>query len=114
MTTVYDVLVKAREVITKPEHWIKGMTCANEALIPVDITREAAYCFCSIGAIDRALYLLDGTFRLNDVLLDSAFDALAKSVKVDSIALWNDDSCRTHEEVLAAFDDAIAQTKETK
>lgn len=86
--TPVEVLRKARELVSDPAHWCQGYFRCGEA-------------YCSAGAL---LY----TTR-DEWLEDKAYGfMLAATGQSHSISGWNDDENRTHAEVIAAFDRAIA------
>jgi hypothetical protein len=102
--SVKDVLVKARELIATPDRWIKENIArdkpeSREWIYP---NHPAATCWCSVGAICAA----EG---LEGMWSDTrSIKALKKVLGTDDVSEWNDAPERTHDEVLAAFDKAIA------
>lgn len=84
--TVADVLRRARALIDSPEKWCKG------AMRTEDGRR------CIFGAIDDAA----GRLAIDESHLFS------RATGIRNIAEWNNAPERTHAEVLAAFDRAIA------
>jgi hypothetical protein len=88
-----DVLIEARKLIERPEMWGKGRR-------NVDRPR---YTFCAAECIEAQ--------NSGYTAMGEAFDALFAATGAQpgiSIPMWNDDARRTHAEVLAAFDKAIA------
>ncbi len=100
--SVRDVLVKARELIATPDRWTKGAFARTEAGAIVPPDRPVAACWCAIGALRRVTG--DTGYRGAFVELQSAADY--------DLPHWNDAPERTHDEVLAAFDRAIAAAGE--
>ncbi len=96
VATTADVLRKAKGLIDSPEKWIKGWFGRPAA------GSQVITCFCSVGAIRRADDMSFGRTYC------SAIYVMEQVVGGDSIALWNDAQERTHPEVMAAFDRAIA------
>lgn len=103
MKKVCEILKKARELITDPEHWTRD-TYARDA--------EGEYCnmnspraakFCALGAIRRVSNSMSLGYLDSDARV--AMDMLARKIGGPSIAQFNDH--HTHEEVLAKFDGAI-------
>jgi hypothetical protein len=100
---VLEILQSAREKIANPENWGKGMRtidrpyktcCAAEAIED-----------CSLG-IEHDATLMRTRVR--------AYQAIANVAGLDRngmLSQWNDAPERTHREVLAAFDLAIATLK---
>ena len=104
MTTL-EILKSARELLSVPERWTKGVSAKDKAGFFIDRKSEAAHSFCVVGAIGRSNIDYDS--------FDLACDHL-RSVQpmVSSLANWNDAPERTHAEVLARFDEAIAKLEE--
>jgi hypothetical protein len=94
------VLARAREIISDERHWCKRAFAVAWLDIPVSTGSRYARRFCALGAIKRAgrdLWLP----------VKDAKRALEWQT-VRPVADWNDDKARTHTEVVAAFDAAIA------
>ncbi len=103
--TTRDVLVKARALIATPDRWIKGR---------YERKRRGRKCYCAAGTLAAAAP------TASDRAWITAWKCLHQAVGVvegeekrncstpTSIENWNDDPERTHAEVLAAFDKAIA------
>ena len=109
MLTKKEILLEARQLLSDPSRWTKGAPARNAQLETVGSTSEAAFCFCAIGAIRRTLWVNPGRdTEERRELEDVASQALRESIGRPDISRWNDDPARTHEEVLAAFDRAIA------
>lgn len=90
-----DVLREARELIDTPEKWIQGLF-------------HGLGRYCVLGAV------YEGARRAGaERLTHPAVDALGYAIfgrPVDySISAWNDALERTHADVLAAIDTAIAE-----
>lgn len=92
--TALDILKAARAKIARPEQWGQGLPserpgriCAFEAIV---------------AKFDSATNTLDVKSYLR------AQRALCDVIGTESAALWNDAPERTHGQVLAAFDKAIA------
>lgn len=90
-----EVLIMARALIAKPEHWTKRSYARGLSGESVDAGSRNAVCWCSVGAIDR-ISLVDG---------GRALDALSTAMGGGGITSFNDSS--DHATVLAAFDRAI-------
>lgn len=92
-----EILTKAKELISDPENWIKENYHQN---------KNGKECFCSLGAIARS----EGVSNFNSSGTKAA--SILKEVVIDDLqedqtfAIYNDE--HTHEEVMAAFDKAIA------
>ena len=87
---VQEMLRKAKEMIREPSHWCKGA----EFRCAMGINQ-----YCMIGALRRVAdnYALEMTAR----------SVLQYAIKRSSIPQWNDHRCRTHAQVMRAFDRAI-------
>ncbi len=94
--TPKEVLIAARKLIESPKQWLKG---ADSGL------RNEIWCYCASGALMTAV-----DENIPPVDWDAAENALSLAATGDpdgNIPIWNDAPERTHEEVLAAFDEAI-------
>jgi hypothetical protein len=98
--TAVAVLTRARDLISEEQRWCKRAFAVTWLDIPVTTGSRYARRFCALGAIKRAAREL----RLP---ADGAQAALERQTG-DSVPDWNDDKTRTHSEVVAAFDAAIA------
>jgi hypothetical protein len=105
MVTPLQVLKTARKLIAKKEGWTKGTCARNRSGVPVDWDESSAVSFCAYGAIYRAAIPLDSA---GDRVHLKAEDFLKKVIQRPTIQFWNDEWERTKKEVLAAFDQAIA------
>jgi hypothetical protein len=92
LTDTRDVLIRGRALIADPDRWIKGRDHAIVA---------GRDCYCAAGALRSARV---------DQGLPEALRTLRHAAGPDAgtIPAWNDAPERTHAEVLAAFDAAIA------
>lgn len=96
-----ETLRKARELLTPEGAWGRGKMGADRFGAPADLYGPNTVCWCVLGALYRA----EG----KDERQDEARPWLLKVLGgAQSLALWNDAPERTHAEVLAAFDRAIA------
>lgn len=98
-----EILKTARKLIDTPARWTKGVVARDQFGIKTDPSSEAAVCWCSIGALLRAIGS-DGPEA--DRLIKESASKLRKAAHCIVIGAWNDEV--THPEVLAAFDTAIA------
>lgn len=103
-----DILRAARELIATPDRWTKEWYARDAKGEWADLSK--ATCFCAVGALAKASGVDDPTgFEDEDI---SHF--LAVAVGCDYIVAWNDRAERTHPEVLAAFDRAIALAEQAQ
>ncbi len=104
MESTADILRKAKALIDAPEKWTKGAFCRSAAGKAVSTFSRDAVCFCAVGAIAR----LEVTGVITDVRASRAEEALRDAIHATAVSHWNDAPERTHAEVMAAFDKAIA------
>lgn len=98
----HEVLVRARNLIDDPKDWCgdagssvtRGPRCAVHAII---------HAYVGPGAVSRPSVLDESLRGFGDVIGNDG-------AAVPPIVRWNDDTRRTHAEVIAAFDKAIAAT----
>lgn len=88
-----EILRAARDVITPPEMWTKGLYGADGCP------------HCAAGAV---LYVAR---HENQRARDKVWDLLEADLGERTLEDWNDDEDRTHSEVLARFDAAIAKAE---
>jgi hypothetical protein len=103
--TAVAVLTRARDLISEERRWCQRAFAVTWLDIPVTAGSRYARRFCALGAIKRAAREL----RLP---ADGAQAALERQTR-DAVPDWNDDKTRTHSEVVAAFDAAIALSLST-
>lgn len=96
-STVRDVLIEARKLIEKPEQWAHnpGMSGWKNR-------------HCIITAIDTIVGMSPSTKQLYELEAGACGAIRAVIGEGVRIVAWNDAPGRTHAEVLAAFDKAIA------
>ena len=119
------ILTEARQLIAEPEKWTQGAFARDRDGGAVDAEAEEARSFCAYGALLKASFNLAGKPHLTasdhasrryaidaidalDVLIAGAGILLSEGEgEDDAVRDWNDADCRGHEEVLAAFDNAL-------
>ena len=94
------VLARARELIADEERWCRGSFARGWVGLPVPAKSAIAQRFCAVGAIMRAAHQLGAP-------AEDACTALEWQTR-RRVQDWNDDPRRSHAEVLAVFEDAIA------
>lgn len=100
-----DILIAARALIEKPERWIKGKFFDTRWVKG----KPAQDCYCAVGAISQAGFYLARTALNEDAISAVSVGAgLPAKTYWKPLSNWNDAPERTHAEVLAAFDRAIA------
>lgn len=100
MNQLADNLRAAKALIDTPEKWTKGAFARGRHGFSVDVSSPIATCFCLRGAVHA---VTGNGRRTRDV-----FSALERAVGRRGLAQWNDRISRTHADVMAAFDQAIA------
>ena len=100
ISSTIAVLVRARALIVDERHWCQWSFARRWGKIPVSPRSTFARRFCAIGAVKRAA---------SELLLpmQNARIALERQTSRE-VERWNDDPRRTHAEVIAVFDGAIA------
>jgi hypothetical protein len=100
-----SVLIRARALLADERHWCRGSYARSWRGVPVLANSAIAQRFCALGAIMRAA-------RELEVPSDGGQLALEWQT-VRPLQEWNDDPARTHREVAATFDAAIAAIRTT-
>ena len=98
-----QVLIEAKQLLVTMG-WTQGVFARDGRGLKVSPYGQEAACFCSLGALDSAAHKfglqdhqwVGGRFVLSDLM-------------GGSISAYNDAAGRTQEEVIAAFDAAIAK-----
>lgn len=98
--TPKEILIAARAKIEAPERWIRNAIAISAHGDPVPPRSNRARCWCIEGAI-RCV-------APSDIQVTGAMALFATIVGDTNVPAWNDAPTRTHAEVLAAFDRAIA------
>jgi hypothetical protein len=98
------VLTGARALLADEQRWCQRSFARTWLDIPVPVQSTFARRYCALGAILRA-------GRELGLPAGKAREAI-KWQTAHSVADWNDDPLRTHAEVIAAFDGAIAALEE--
>ena len=97
------ILKRARKRLASPDAWTKDWEARHFDGEPVSYDDPGASCWCAAGAIAKAAPSVKARHAAFEVLAM----ALGFSVPI-RIVKWNNAKCRTHDDVLAAFDRAIA------
>ena len=106
--SVNQLLIKAKEVISKPENWTKGEFARLEDGTACNLRRSDAKCFCTLGAIIK---IADKERYSNRDKIDAVAEIAKFSPDYRCVPDWNDSEMTTHANVMAAFDKAIEATK---
>jgi hypothetical protein len=115
-----DILKRAREILSKPESWIKGAFAADKNGLAVGACGLDACSWCAEGALKEASaqlgngrYLPISVFQSLEAQIPEEIQNHARKNAKSLIPFYNDAEERTHEEVMAWFDKAI-QAEEKK
>jgi len=101
MTTL-EILKAARELLAVPERWTTGVLARAQSGYEVTPSSAKAVSWCMSGACLK----IGGDESTFSATFCSVIDALDLDT---CIPIWNDAPERTHAEVLARFDTAIAK-----
>jgi hypothetical protein len=116
--TVHDVLMKARVLLAEPSHWTQGAYARDASGRVVHPRSPAAVCWCIVGAVKRADVRTerseedDGLRVLLRLFHPSTGQLKDKLYAFWVMTDWNDDPSRTHADVLALLDEAIAEASD--
>lgn len=97
---VHSILVAARERIATPDRWTQWMVACNRQGESVSAKSRSAARWCAMGAIIASMD--------EDIERRDEAACAVRRIVGESLTCWNDAPERTHEEVLDAFDRAIA------
>lgn len=97
--TVKEVLIAARAKIEKPENWTQKAYARDNLGFKVMPSDDGAVCFCAAGALRS---LRDLTY----IVKENSWYALVTEMGTQTVSFFNDR--HTHDQVLHAFDRAIA------
>lgn len=108
LKTVVDILKAGRQRLTDLAKWTQGCLARDALGTPITTSDVNAVCWCAFGV----LYSFN-----NSSLAAEAFHPLFRAVhrrnRLVDIGTYNDAPERTHEEILALYDDAIAEAAST-
>lgn len=108
MSDVTSILKAAKELLSDESRHIKRALATSREGSLCNPHSKAAYCFCSMGAVQHVAGATTKTTGDYDHLKEGSLLVLRKHMR-GSITQFND--TRTHVEVLAAFDAAIEESK---
>ena len=105
------LLKDAREILTPTRTWTTGTLARGDMGIVQNASSRLATSWCMVGALDRAAScnggMLSGVFEEG---MNALRMAIPKSERPrQGVSGWNDRKNRTHAQVLACYDRAIAQ-----
>jgi len=103
---VSEILTNAKALIAEPEWWNQGDFVGH---VDPETGRE---CLCALGAIARVTM-----YPTRDIVNHPAAEALRlivdtnNNAQIPTFAVYNDHHTTTHDDVMQAFDKAIATAK---
>ena len=116
MTDTVAILKRARELVERG--WVKGQLAVDDMGVSASVWQARATCFCSVGAIQRAIWEQPGWDGVNPILhheYHPALEALCADLpEFSSIVEFNDDNATAKDDVIALFDRAIATQEKVK
>lgn len=110
--TPLELLLSAREKIDTPEKWAQGDLGLDADGKPSQ-SPDTSICFCMYGALRAAIGGKSWDFPSDPSFME-ARRVLKRAINGAHISEFNDATERTHSEVLAAFDQAIALAREAE
>ena len=109
MSAVREHLKKVRALLADPASWTQGWPARDEDGCRCSATSGMATSWCITGAIDRVCPNFNDYFDVSEAFRQ------ANGIRADldgGIVKWNDARSRSHANVLAALDKAIADTSD--
>jgi len=115
-----EILVRARELIDRPEKWTKIIFARNENDCERSVESRQATKYCAVGSCRRAYYEATGDARYSSRAQKELRDAMDSVIPPKpgefyrSVSGFNDRVETQHGDVMRLFDEAIrvAKTKE--
>ena len=110
--TTKQVLIEARQIISKPENWTKyRRSSVTVGGIEVEPSSHLEKCFCAVGSIQKVKnYGTSEAYESKEVKkLDFALKKLLNYN--NRVFMYNDHFETTHEDILKVFDMAIEAEK---
>lgn len=107
--TTKEVLIKARELISKPENWIQGAVARNKYGVSTQAISPDAVCWCAVGALGAVAceyVIFNKTAHILEYAIQTQFPKVDGRPTTISIEEFND-YFATHEKILETFDRAI-------
>jgi hypothetical protein len=107
MLKAVEILTKAKELISSPEHWCQEAYSRDKNGVSCDRKSPDVNSFCIIGSVFKVLD--EGVTYDEEIKVWKALN----NVNGDyAISTWNDKEGRTHDEVMAFLDQAIEKVKD--
>lgn len=97
-----DYAKQMKALIDTPEKWTTGSYARDCDGLVVALDSKSAVCYCSLGAIGA----IDSPIEIRDSIYGAVEQGFKHKGKYTVVAMNNDSS--THEEVMEAWDRAIA------
>lgn len=120
-----EALIEGKRLISNPERWTKGGALARDTngqrVVPY---ADEAVCWCASGAIMLACSkvaegkIKPGSYQhmiMSRELCDFVHDTTFYEVRKEGgLGYWNDENSTSHQDIMAAFDKAIAAKEYAK
>jgi hypothetical protein len=106
-----DILIKARKLIEQPDQLIQGTYAMDQYNMMVSAVDSTACKFCSLGAIMRTCED-SGLYETSEVDNAPYLARRALHEVMGTVPTFNDS--KSHSQVLAAWDQAIANLKDAE
>lgn len=109
--TTVEILTSARQNLSEEKNWTREVYARDKDGYSVGELEATAVCFCSLGAIRKAVP--DNNYKG----YNNARDALYETIKAEhkpflTVHAFNDHIDTTHADVLALFDTTIKRLSE--
>jgi hypothetical protein len=106
VSRIIEILTKAQDKIRDPKNWTQDTYARDETGASVKAHSPAAVCFCSLGAIESFFHSeeFDGLEVMH--ARDFLYTAANQIADGRTVANYNDDPDRTHDEIMALWDRA--------
>ena len=112
----HDILVSMRTLLGDPAHWCQCAPAMDSRGIPCLAADPEAACWCLIGAALRFVGPVESPSRRHH-LYREVQDAIKSAIKgtylnwvTEGVEAWNDQSTRTHDDIIRVLDQAVAST----
>lgn len=116
LTRAIGVLEAGRQVIDRPNSWIKGWFAKDNQGNELEAIESGACRFCTVGAIYKAHDINSAEYSKHKPPVALAFDYLGDAMSTDGgmavVPDVNDHPKTKHKHVLMSFDFAILMAKD--
>lgn len=110
MSNVKQILTSARALIE--QGWAQSSYARRADELTVDVLNEHAVCFCMVGSVLRASNVSCAAYDRDEFPdVAEALNVIRLAINSFPIVQFNDSPNRVKEDVIAAFDRAIASVE---